>query len=119
MRSQWLTRIAAILGLSLFPAVVRAQGVRTAYDKVTVAGSFGGLSGAAHLDPAGATDWRLGWSTGADGTVWLHQYVGLRASGRFAQDSLRGATVTGRGRFNKFTYDGDLVLRYPTRAGSG
>jgi len=44
--------------------------------------------------------------------------VGVRASGSWAQDSIRNAALTGRGKFNKFTYDADLVLRYPVQAGS-
>ena len=119
MRTKWLTRVVATLALAVAPVVLGAQDARPTYDRVTVAGSFGGLSGAAHLDPSSAVDWRLGWSTGVDGTVWLHRFVGLRASGRFAQDSIRGATVSGRGKFNNFAYDGDLVLRYPTQAGAG
>ena len=87
--------------------------------RFTLAGAFGGLSGAANLNPAGTTDWRLGWIGSLDGTVWLESHVGLRASGSWAQDSIRNAAVTGRGKFNKFTYDADLVLRYPLAAGSG
>jgi len=50
----------------------------------------------------------------------LHQYVGLRAGAGWAQDSLRGAaSLSGRRKFNKFFYDGELVLRYPVRAGVG
>ena len=78
MRTKWLTRVVATLALALAPVVLGAQDARPTYDRVTVAGSFGGLSGAAHLDPSSAVDWRLGWSTGVDGTVWLHRFVGLR-----------------------------------------
>src|SRR5437867_6555176 len=51
-------------------------------------------------------------------SVWLNRNVGVRASGSWAQDSIRGTPLTGRGKFNKFTYDADLVLRYPIEAGS-
>src|SRR2546429_368152 len=61
--------------------------------------------------------WRLG-SSSIDGTAWLNRNVGVRASGSWAQDSIRGTPLTGRGTFNKFTYDADLVLRYPIEAGS-
>ena len=120
--------IAAAVAL-LAPAALRAQvgtpsraalgGLGSASGRVTLAGAFGGLSGAANLNPAGTTDWRVGWIGSVDGTVWLQQYVGIRASGGWAQDSIRNAALTGRGKFNKFTYDADIVLRYPLAAGSG
>ncbi len=34
------------------------------------------------------------------------------------QDSISNAALAGRSKFNKFTYDADLVLRYPLQAGS-
>jgi len=56
-----------------------------------------------------------------DATVWVHQYVGIRAGAGWAQDSIRGtvSSLSGRRKFNKFFYDGELVLRYPVRAGVG
>ena len=115
---------AAALAL-LAPAALRAQaraaspaGIGLSSGRVTLGGAFGGLSGAANLNPAGTTDWRLGWIGSVDGTVWLERHVGIRASGSWAQDSIRGTPLTGRGKFNKFTYDADLVLRYPIEAGS-
>ncbi len=120
--------IAAAVAL-LAPAALRAQGgtpsraalggLGPASGRVTLGGAFGGLSGAANLNPAGTTDWHVGWIGSVDGTVWLQQYVGIRASGSWAQDSIRNAALTGRGKFNKFTYDADIVLRYPLAAGSG
>src|SRR5437868_8156323 len=115
---------AAALAL-LAPAALRAQaraaspaGIGLSSGRVTLGGAFGGLSGAANLNPAGTTDWRLGWIGSVDGTVWLERHVGIRASGSWAQDSISNAALTGRGKFNKFTYDADLVLRYPLQAGS-
>jgi len=115
---------AAALAL-LAPAALRAQagaaspaGIGLSSGRVTLGGAFGGLSGAANLNPAGTTDWRLGWIGSVDGTVWLERHVGVRASGSWAQDSISNAALTGRGKFNKFTYDADLVLRYPVQAGS-
>jgi len=106
------TALDAQVGLR--PTAVASQpGLRPSFDRVTVGGAFGGLSGAAHLDQAGTADWRLGWIGSVE-----HQYVGVRASGSWAQDSIRGATIPGRGKFNKFTYDADLVVRYPRSAGS-
>ena len=87
--------------------------------RFTVGGAFGGLSGAANLDPQGAATWKLGWQASLDVTGWLTDYVGVRASGGWAQDSIQGAALPGRGRFNKFTYDADLVLRYPIHGTSG
>src|SRR5881398_1919145 len=61
---------AAALALAA-PAALRAQtptpsraslgGLGPAAGRFTLAGAFGGLSGAANLNPAGTTDWRLGW----------------------------------------------------------
>ena len=98
--------------------LVRGVG-RSSSGRVTVGGSFGGLSGAANLNDAGTADWRIGWAASVDATAWLTNNLGVRATGGWAQDSLRGAALTGRGRFNKFTYDADVVLRYPLQAGSG
>jgi len=91
------------------------------YQGVTLGGAFGGHSGVADLNQSGTTvDWRLGWAASADATLWLHRFGGLRASGSWAQDSLRGAaSLSGRGKFNKFYYDGAVVLRYPIQASSG
>jgi len=130
MLKRWISLPAIALALALAPAALRAQvgirptaveartGFRPAIDQVTLGGSFGGLSGAANLDQAGTADWRLGWAASVDATLWLHRYLGVRGSGSWAQDSLRGASLVGRGKFNKFTYDADLVLRYPTATGS-
>lgn len=102
-------------------SAVAQQGVRPAYDRFTVGGRFGGFSEAANLNDPGTADWRLGWMASVDATVWVHQYVGIRAGAGWAQDSLRGTTsgISGRRKFNKFFYDGELVLRYPVRAGVG
>lgn len=126
-----LQRSASILAVALAatfsPVALRAQTLhaslgghaasRPSYDLLTLGGNFGGLSGAAHLDQSGETKWRTGWAGTVDATLWLHQYVGVRASGGWAQDSITNG-IAGRGTFNKFTYDGDLVLRYPLQAGS-
>src|SRR5256884_5631906 len=115
---------AAALAL-VAPAALRAQtptpsraslGLGSAAGRFTLGGAFGGLSGAANLNPAGTADWRLGWIGSIDGTAWLNRNVGVRASGSWAQDSIRGTPLTGRGTFNKFTYDADLVLRDPIEA---
>ncbi len=119
--------IVALLAI-LVPAGLPAQAsdvvhapANSAFHRISVGGAFGGLSGAANLNDAGTADWRLGWIGSVDATAWLTEHVGIRASGSWAQDSLRdaGATLTGRGKFNKFTYDADLVLRYPVQTGSG
>src|SRR3989441_1350051 len=131
MLTRSISLVAAVVVAALTPAVRRAQVAarpwpatlqavpRPTYDRVTVGGAFGGLSGAAHLDQASTADWRLGWIGSVDATAWLHQYVGIRASGSWAQDSIRSATLPRRRKFNKVTYDADLLLRYPTRARSG
>src|SRR6266705_839188 len=124
MLRRFVSNVVVALGVALSaPLALHAQtsttspaSVRSWSDRVTLGGAFGGLSGAANLNPAATADWRLGWIGSIDGTVWLHRNVGIRASGSWAQDSLRGAALTGRGKFNKFTYDADLVLKYPISA---
>src|SRR5437773_4698043 len=118
MLKRSISFVAAALVVALAPVTLRAQSTGR-FDNVTVGGAFGGLSGAANLDAAGTADWRLGWAASVDVTKWLQQYVGVRASGSWAQDSLNGASLSGRGKFNKFTYDADVVLRYPIQSGAG
>ncbi|HVH68276.1 MAG TPA: outer membrane beta-barrel protein [Gemmatimonadales bacterium] len=130
MSKRSLSLVTAVLVAGLVPGALRAQvgtpspeparKVVGAYPaRVTLGGAFGGLSGAANLNTAGTADWRLGWVGSLDGTVWLQNYVGIRASGSWAQDSLNGGALSGRGKFNKFTYDADVVLRYPIETGTG
>ena len=61
---------------------------------------------------------RLGWAGSLDASYWVLPRFGLRIGGTWAQDSLRGAALPGRGKFNKFNYDAALVLRYPIETGS-
>lgn len=121
MRTSSISRLTLLILAAVAPAPLLAQaGFRPTYDRVSVGARFGGLSAAADLNDAGTADWRLGWAASVDGTAWLHRYVGVRASGAWGQDSIRGTTpgVVGRRKLNKFFYDGDVVLRYPARAGS-
>src|SRR5438445_10302811 len=111
------------LALAVPPPALHAQAStplsassRPIYDAVTVAGAFGGLSGAANLNQAGTADWRLGWAASFDATGWLNDYVGLRAGGGWAQDSIRRASLNGRGKLNQFTYHADVVLRHRLHA---
>ena len=126
MLKRSISLLAVALVAALAPAALNAQatdvvhaGAQAPLGRITIGGAFGGLSGAANLNDAGTADWRLGWAASLDATAWLSDYVGVRASGGWAQDSLRGATLSGRGKFNKFTYDADVVLRYPLQAGAG
>jgi len=96
-----------------------AQVAATGSPRLTVAASFGGLSGAADLNTAGTAQWDLGWAASVDATYSINRYLGVRAGGGWAQDSIRGQTLGGRGTFNKFTYDAGLVLRYPVELASG
>lgn len=107
-----------LAALAAAPAAVAAQNVNPLADRVTLSAAFGGLSGAANLNQAGSADWRLGWAGSVDASYWILPRVGIRASGTWAQDSLRGGAIAGRGTFNKFAYDADIVLRYPLAAGS-
>ena len=125
MLRRFIFSSAVALLAAVIPAALSAQATdlvrgvgRSSSGRVTVGGSFGGLSGAANLNDAGTADWRLGWVASVDATAWLSNNLGVRATGGWAQDSLRGAALTGRGKFNKFTYDADVVLRYPLQAGS-
>lgn len=111
--------MALLIGAWLPASAVAQQASRPTYDRVTVGGRFGGFSEVANLNDTGTADWRLGWMASVDATVWVHQYVGIRAGAGWAQDSIRGtrSRISGRGKFNKFFYDGEVVLRYPVHAG--
>ena len=107
-----------LAALALSPAVLHAQNPNPLADRFSVSAAVGGLSGAANLNDAGSADWRLGWAGSVDASYWILPRVGIRASGTWAHDSLRGGAITGRGTFNKFAYNADIVLRYPLAAGS-
>ncbi len=118
MLKRLLSSSTALLALALVPAALHAQSPNPLADRFTIAGAFGGLSGAADLNAAGTANWRLGWAGSIDANYWILPRVGLRIGGTWAQDSLKGAGITGRGKFNKFAYDANVVLRYPLAAGS-
>ncbi|HYX83101.1 MAG TPA: hypothetical protein VE714_11955 [Gemmatimonadales bacterium] len=114
----WLSVILAAGGAVSAAAQGPAR-INPLADRFSLAAAFGGLSGAANLDPTGTADFRLGWAGSLDASYWVLPRVGLRVSGTWAQDSLRGAAIGGRGKFNKFAYDAGVVLRYPLAAGAG
>src|SRR5262245_17689695 len=120
MSRRALSLSLALAAVVVTPAVLLAQNPtpNPLADRFTVSASFGGLSGAANLNDAGSADWRLGWAGSADASYWILSRVGIRASGTWAQDSLRGGAFQGPGKFNKFAYDADIVLRYPVAAGA-
>src|SRR5438093_13100635 len=106
MLKRSLPLAAVALLAALTPAALRAQtSARPVFDQVTVSGGFGGLSGAADADQAGANSWRLGWAASLDATGWINDYVGIRANGGWAQDSLDGTApgLLGPGKFNQCT----------------
>src|SRR2546428_1695567 len=113
-----LTLPLTLAALAVSPAALHAQNSNPLADRLTVSAAFGGLSGAANLNSAGTADWRLGWAGSLDASYWILPRVGLRIGGTWAQDSLRSGAITGRGKFNKFAYDGDIVLRYPVTTGA-
>src|SRR3989442_5085031 len=97
MLTRSISLVAAVVVAALTPAVLHAQVAapprpatlqavpRPTYDRVTLGGGFGGLSGAAHLDQASTADWRLGWIGSVDAAAWLHQYRGISANGKLGQ----------------------------------
>jgi hypothetical protein len=119
MLQRSISLFSALTALALAPAALPAQSLSPLGDRVTLAAAFGGFSGAADLNDAGTAQWRLGWAGSVDGTYWVLPHVGLRASGSWAQDSLRSTALSGRGKFNKFAYDAAIVLRYPLSTGAG
>lgn len=121
MSSRSLSLVTALATLAITPVALHAQAPTSnpLADRFTVGAAFGGLSGAADLNPAGTANWRLGWAGSIDANYWILPRVGLRVGGTWAQDSLTGGGITGRGKFNKFAYDANVVLRYPLAAGAG
>ena len=104
MLNRSLSLVSVALVLAAAPPALHAQTSvslsqrsRPIYDAVTIGGAFGGLSGAANLNQAGSADWRLGWAASLNATGWLNYYLGVRAGAGWGQDSIRGATLTGRG----------------------
>src|SRR5437879_11644836 len=76
-RSMSLLSLALVLVVA--PSALRAQisaplagSSRPVYDRFTVGGAFGGLSGAANLNQAGTADWRLGWAASLNATGWVN-----------------------------------------------
>src|SRR3989442_14902364 len=118
MLTRSLSLALPLAALVIPPAAMRPQNSNPLADRFTVSAAFGGLSGAANLNSAGTADWRLGWAGSLDASYWILPRVGLRIGGTWAQDSLRSGAITGRGKFNKFAYDGDIVLRYPVTTGT-
>ena len=108
----------ALAAIAVSPAALHAQNSNPLADRFTVSAAFGGLSGAANLNSAGTADWRLGWAGSLDASYWILPRVGVWIGGTWAQDSLRSGAITGRGKFNKFAYDGDIILRYPVTTGT-
>src|SRR5438552_1390703 len=104
MSRRSLSLSLTLAAIAITPAALHAQNTNPLADRITVSAAFGGLSGAANVNDAGTADWRLGWAGSVDASYWILPRVGIRASGTWAQDSLRGGSITGRGTFNKFAY---------------
>src|SRR5262245_54419227 len=119
MQRHSLFRSLLFVAATLTPAVLTAQSLDPVPQRFTVAAAFGGLSGATTLEPAPTADWQLGWAASVEGNYWIQPRLGVRLSGTWAQDSLQSGSLSGRGKFNKFAYDANVVLRYPLAAGSG
>ncbi len=118
MSRRALSLSLTLAAIAITPAALHAQNSSPLADRVTVSAAFGGLSGAANLNDAGTADWRLGWAGSLDASYWILPRVALRVGGTWAQDSLRSGAIAGRGKFNKFAYDADIVLRYPLTTGA-
>src|SRR5438309_9995428 len=108
-RSMSLLSLALVLVVA--PSALRAQisaplagSSRPVYDRFTVGGAFGGLSGAGNLNQAGTADWRLGWAGSLNTTGWVNDYAGVPAGAGWGEDRLRGPAVTGRWKLNKLPY---------------
>src|SRR2546422_10224245 len=102
-----LTLPLTLAALAVSPAALHAQNSNPLADRFTVSAAFGGLSGAANLNPAGTADWRLGWAGSVGASYLILPRLGRRIGGTWAQDNLETGAVAGRGKFNKVAYDGD------------
>jgi len=95
-----MTTRFVLLGLAL---AMPLQGQR-----VTLGANFGGSSAGGDL--ASSTDWKSGWSAGANLTYRLSGKFGLRADANLAQNDLSGTVpIPGERRFNKVSYVADAV----------
>ena len=96
-----MTTRFVLLGM-LIAAALPAQ------QRVTLGANFGGSSNGGDL--ASTTNWKSGWSAGANLTYRLSGKFGLRADADLAQNDLAGtAVVPGERRFNKLSYVADAV----------
>ena len=119
MLQRTISFITATLTLGVAPVALHAQADgRPTTDRYTIAGAFGGLSRPDRLNRSSGPDWRQGWSGSMDATYWFDRHWGVRAGSTLGQDRGRGANLDGQ-TFNKLTYDADVVLRAPRRAGVG
>src|SRR5438046_8913078 len=85
--------------------------------RVTLGANFGGSSAGGDL--ASSTDWKSGWSAGANLTYRLSGRFGLRAEANLAQNDLSGTVpIPGERRFNKVSYVADAVWQREERQGT-
>src|SRR2546429_8696549 len=94
-RSMSLLSLALVLVVA--PSALRAQisaplagSSRPVYDRFTVGGAFGGLSGAANLNQAGTAHWRLGGAASLNAPGWGNDYVRGPPRARWGQGSHSG-----------------------------
>lgn len=79
----------------------------------------GGFSHLANLNDAGTADFKTGFAVGAGGGYRVNRNVALRGNFQFARAEARvpfAPAINGT-KFNRYLYDADVQLRYPTDSG--
>jgi opacity protein-like surface antigen len=103
-----------LLGGALLPGSARAEDERG----VIVFAQGGGYSPVTDLDDAGSASFKTGFAVGGGVGYQFNRHVALRGNFTFARTEADapafGFDAT---KFNRFLYDADVQLRYPTQSG--
>ncbi len=107
---------AVLLGVGLLaPGTAHAQEERGVIAFV----HGGGFSPVQDLNDSGTASFKTGFAVGGGVGYQINRYVAVRGNFNFARTA---AEALGYGidasKFNRFLYDGDVQLRYPTRSGA-
>ena len=109
-----LAAVAVLATGTLAPADARAEDERG----VVVFAQGGGFSPLADLNDAGSATFKTGFATSGGIGYQFNRYVVLRGAFTFARTEADAPAFSiDSTKFNRFAYDADVQLRYPTDAG--
>jgi hypothetical protein len=120
MKSGWCEGAVLSCALAVTTGVLAPSGARAADD---VRGAFvsvqgGGYSPLRDLDDAGTASFKTGYMVGGSVGYQFTRHVAVRGSFSFARTEADAPLRSFDGsKFNRFFYDADVQLRYPTDGG--